>query len=105
MDNYNYPMGADTPDAPWNQEITEMEKYDVEVNYTLTKNMTVSAFSEEDEDMFAGIQGASHSPLQLIAILKVYVEKDLKANPSDKRKQKLLKECEGFTQNIDFWPL
>ena len=44
MENYNYNMGADTPDAPWNQEITEMEKYDVEVNYTLTKNMTVSAF-------------------------------------------------------------
>ena len=41
MDNYNYPMGADTPDAPWNQEIPEMEKYDVEVNYTLTPQTDV----------------------------------------------------------------
>lgn len=41
MDNYNYPMGADASDAPWNQpEIPEIE-VEVCVSVTLSKIMKV----------------------------------------------------------------
>lgn len=42
MDNYNYPMGADTPDAPWNQSDTlEPKEADVLVSYSISKSTTI----------------------------------------------------------------
>lgn len=42
MDNYNYPPGADTPDAPWNEvEVPEIE-VTVDVTATLTRKATVT---------------------------------------------------------------
>ena len=35
MDNYNYPAGADTEDAPWNKEILEPVVVDCCVSYSL----------------------------------------------------------------------
>lgn len=39
MNNYDYPMGADTSSAPWNQE--ENPPIEVEVDVTLTLNKTI----------------------------------------------------------------
>jgi len=41
MDNYNYPLGADTPDAPWNQCDPDPIDIEVEVIETYTKTITV----------------------------------------------------------------
>lgn len=41
MDNYNYPMGADTPDAPWNQCDPPEEEIEVTVSVTLSKTFKV----------------------------------------------------------------
>lgn len=105
MDNYNYPMGADDSRAPWNRE-AEARDYEVEVDYTLVKNMTVSSYSGEDTDLKDGIRNAAHlSPLQLIAELKRRVEEDLKGDPGDRGKQRLLAECEGYTEDMVFWEI
>ena len=41
-DNYNYPPGADTPDAPWNQvEPPEIEA-EVNVSFTLERDATIT---------------------------------------------------------------
>ena len=37
MDNYNYPMGADTSDAPWNQSDPKPVNVEVQVTIVLTK--------------------------------------------------------------------
>ena len=58
MDNYNYPMGADTPDAPWNQVDNPEREIEVLVSVTLSKTFKVRvsdytiADSGEDEDGF-----------------------------------------------------
>lgn len=39
MDNYNYPMGADTSDAPWNQRDLEPVNVEVQVTIVLTKTI------------------------------------------------------------------
>ena len=39
MDNYNYPMGADTPDAPWNQRDPEPVEVEVQVSIARPKNI------------------------------------------------------------------
>ena len=54
MNNYNnYPMGADTPDAPWNQVEPEPRKIEVTVSITLSKTVEVEVTdytAEEDID-------------------------------------------------------
>ena len=41
MDNYNYPMGADTKDAPWNQVDNPEREIEVTVSVTLSKTVKV----------------------------------------------------------------
>lgn len=40
-DNYNYPLGADNPDAPWNQEENPEREIEVTVSVTLSKTIKV----------------------------------------------------------------
>ena len=41
MDNYNYPLGADTKDAPWNQSEPPEEEIEVLVSITLSKSVKI----------------------------------------------------------------
>lgn len=56
MDNYNYPVGADTPDAPWNQSDPPEREIEVLVSITLSKTVKVKVSdysivdSGKDED-------------------------------------------------------
>lgn len=56
MDNYNYPMGVDTPDAPWNQVDNPEREIEVTVSVTLSKTIKVKVSdyditdSGKDED-------------------------------------------------------
>ena len=55
-DNYNYPLGADNPDAPWNQEENPKREIEVTVSVTLSKTIKVKVSdydiinSGKDED-------------------------------------------------------
>ena len=40
--NYDYPCGADGPDAPWNQNDIEEKEFGVTISQTLSKNTTVT---------------------------------------------------------------
>lgn len=42
MDNYNYPMGADTPDAPWNQVDLPEKEIEVTISIILSKTVKVT---------------------------------------------------------------
>ena len=60
MNNYDYPMGADTPDAPWNQVDPEPRKIEVTISITLSKTVEVevtdyTAEEDYDEDGYNGI--------------------------------------------------
>lgn len=55
----NYPIGADTSDAPWNQEDPEPKKIEVTVSITLSKTVEVEVTDytvkeEFDEDGYRG---------------------------------------------------
>lgn len=39
--NYNYPAGSDTPEAPWNEEILPDKEIEVTVSITLSKTVKV----------------------------------------------------------------
>lgn len=55
MDNYNYPMGVDTKDAPWNQKELPEKEIEVTVSITLSKTVKIKVsdytiYSNEDEN-------------------------------------------------------
>lgn len=55
MDNYNYPAGADTSSAPWNQEEQESEIIEVTISQTFSKTVEVEVddyveHKDSDED-------------------------------------------------------
>ena len=41
MDNYNYPIGSDTKDAPWNQKELPEKEIEVTVYITLSKTVKI----------------------------------------------------------------
>lgn len=49
-DNYNYPLGADNPDAPWNQEENPEREIEVTVSVTLSKTIKVKVSDYEITD-------------------------------------------------------
>ena len=60
MNNYDYPIGSDTPNAPWNQVDPEPRKIEVTVSITLSKTVEVevsdyTAEEDYDEDGYNGI--------------------------------------------------
>lgn len=118
--NYDYPLGADTPLAPWNQvENCEIER-DCNVTETITRNVTLSTtdyITEDDwNDGFGKCISADTSEtdwreeyinqeytvLELIDKLKEYVEEDIKnaqSNTDKVRKlRRLLDACKGWEQ-------
>lgn len=56
MDNYNYPIGSDTPEAPWNQVDNPEREIEVTVSVTLSKTVKIKVSdyqitdSGKDED-------------------------------------------------------
>lgn len=56
MNNYDYPLGADTKDAPWNQEELPEREIEVTVSITLSKTVKIKVSdytitgSGKDED-------------------------------------------------------
>lgn len=56
MDNYNYPVGADNADAPWNENIKTPQEIEVTVSITLSKTVKVKVddyrvtLEERDEE-------------------------------------------------------
>lgn len=141
FDNYNYPAGADTPDAPWNEpEIPEMD-FEVTCSQSLSRTATVttnnyipgaSGVDYESDDEGGCYASAWHddpdtsdtnwadeysecgymTPLELIGILKEYLEKDLREIQKDmlpndrsfkatqvRRLKGLIEECECWTED------
>ena len=51
--NWDYPMGADTPDAPWNEKDPPKKTFDITISYSLSKDIEVTS-DNYDETSFNG---------------------------------------------------
>ena len=135
-DNYNYPCGADTPDAPWNQVDVPEKDFEITCSQSLSRTATVTtnnyipgaegcdyeegvAFGWHDPDNTSDTNWADEyksngykTPLELIEMLREYLEKDLRniqrdMLPDDRSfkvtKARMLKglieECEAWTED------
>ena len=95
MDNYNYPMGADTKDAPWNQVDNPERKIEVTVSVTLSKTVKIKVSDyeitdsgkDEDGEYFEDIdysncdlKGAVEDQIVLPQTAYIYVESNPKVH-------------------------
>lgn len=93
MDNYNYPLGSDTPDAPWNQVDQPEREIEVLVSVTLSKTVKVRVSDyeiadcgkDEDGDYFEDIdysecdlQGAVKDQIVLPQEAHIYIKSNTK---------------------------
>lgn len=117
MNNYDYPLGADTVDAPWNEVSIPERDFDVNVCQTLEKYVTVTTddYIPEYDDWDRSVHYDTsetnwkevyhdndyHTPLQLIKLFKQCLEENLKNGivfKSPRYTEDLIKECEGWEE-------
>lgn len=108
-DNYNYPAGADTPDAPWNQiEIPEIEvKSDVMVSVVREGVPVITDNYTRDEDGIDVMQeyltddyeNGHHDIPELLGELAKYINGELAGGVTGDRRRQLLgmlADCAGW---------
>lgn len=62
MDNYNYPMGADTADAPWNREDDDVE-VEVYVEIMVSKTIKMKTINYDIDENGGRYIGDLHSEI------------------------------------------
>lgn len=55
--NYDYPAGADTPDAPWNEPVIPERDFDVTCSQSLSKTVTITT-----DNYIPGASGVDYEP-------------------------------------------
>jgi hypothetical protein len=126
-DNYNYPLGSDNEDSPWNREPIPEREFDVTISQSLSKGVIVhtdkyqpevdkevgAVYADTSDTEWAEVYKEEHyTPLQLIEMLKERCEKELKELESiketdkpyslmvEKRKLKhLVEECSEWSND------
>ena len=121
-DNYNYPPGADTLDAPWNQEDVPEREFDVTISMSLSRtvqcytNKYIPEVDEENGHLYVDtsdtpwseVYSDNHKTIpELLEELKKYIQKDLDNLADDETKMDkafhrrrlefLLTECDEWT--------
>lgn len=87
MDNYNYPLGADTPDAPWNQSDPEPKEFDCKVTYSMEADSTYMTDEYDGDgdslldwkDRASAWMDSHKTPIELLDCLHEYLQNDLES--------------------------
>lgn len=104
MNNYDYPLGADTPKAPWNEPLPQAYKYECDVCVTMRRTVEITDELKEAEyvDFGTNYKEQCFTISELLRELEAYVDEDLKntCEHSSKVKylNKLKKACTGWEE-------
>lgn len=115
-----YPLGADTPYAPWNEREVPERQFDVCISQTLSKSTRVTtndyvpevdqnedgvyeSTDTSDTDWKEAYKNEHLTPLQLICEFKDFLTKHLPDPVVDaaeyKKWKKLISECDGWIED------
>ena len=94
LSNYGYGLTDNSPNTPWNEPVVPEREFELLCSQTLSRSYTVNTnryqpeFDDETGHIYTNTDDTSwsevfdengyHTPLQLIAILKEFLEKELK---------------------------
>ena len=99
-DNYNYPPGADTPYAPWNEKEIPERTVEIFISQTLSKSTEVTTSTTDWE---AAYKEEHLTPIQLIEKFKEMLTTHLPDPISDTKRymkfKHLIKECENWVED------
>ena len=115
-DNYNYPLGADTPDAPWNEPVIPERDFDIDVEFVMSKAVTVTTndyapeYDDEDGREYANTENtdwekaydnSGHLTIaEMLQELESYVKDDMTKTAPNTGKgrylQRVLESCQGW---------
>jgi len=115
-DNYNYPPGADGPNAPWNQEETPERDFNVTTEFVLKATWPISTdryyIDEDPEGSYIDTSDVNwreefskqyRTPVELLQIFKKRLEEEL-PNITDHRKkvetQELIAQCSDWEEEL-----
>lgn len=110
MDNYNYPIGSDTENAPWNREDNPPKEVEVTVSITMSKTFKVDVddytMIEDDDGSYTpdfsecNLYKALEEQVYLPNEIGDIIENDLEYNNISKSKYKdIIKDLKGW--NVD----
>lgn len=108
----DYPIGANTKKAPWNEHDNPKRDFSLYISQSFSKDVecksTNYSIQEVEEDGFIVVDDSntnfyeiykeSHYTIQdLLQKLKLYIQKDIQDRPNCKKKlEELLKECDSW---------
>lgn len=115
-DNYNYPLGADTPDAPWNEPVIPERDFDIDVEFVMSKTVTVTTndyapeYDDEDGREYANTENTDWEKAydnsgnltiaEMLQELESYVKDDMTKTAPNTGKgrylQRVLESCQGW---------
>jgi len=108
-DNYNYPLGADNANAPWN-DASQPRQFDVSVTCTLQRYMTITTedyancegdIDTSDTDWVEAYHYNHYTILQMLEELKGYIENELKSSPNIQRRR--LARLKSMLADLQDW--
>lgn len=100
MNNWDYPIGADNENAPWNEEEPVLEYKEVTCSQTLSKSCTICG--TDNDSIYDVFKEQKLTPMQLIERYKVLLEKVLNNKPLDYTEEHLkdeIEECKGWVED------
>lgn len=112
--NFDYPIGADTPSAPWNSPSIPEKEFQVTASQTLSKpqsiltnNYRLDSYDEGPDTSDTNWAEEWHNndhytPLQLINLFKQHLQQELNRMGNcinKKRYIHLIEECSSWTED------
>lgn len=102
MDNYNYPVGADNEDAPWNQPEPELEDKSVEVESVLYGEFDIKTDNYDiEEDWYEQHLSPYHLIQHYADLINMVLDNNYVSNAKRIMLEFDYKECLSWKQDSD----
>lgn len=123
-DNYNYPLGADTPDAPWNRQDVPEINVDCDMTVILVKSavpVVTDQYTKDESgyteitdgglDLIKRYKQQHFSITDMLSELKQYITDEISTDIPASRRQRLtdmLDDCQNWQiedVDVDYYSL
>lgn len=123
-DNYNYPLGADTPDAPWNRQDVPEINVDCDMTVVLVKSavpVVTDQYTKDESgyteitdgglDLIKRYKQQHFSITDMLSELKQYITDEISTDIPASRRQRLtdmLDDCQNWQiedVDVDYYSL
>ena len=99
MNTYDYPVGADDDNAPWNQPEQSKKEIDVTVSITLSKTVTVEVEDCSETSIREAVRDQITMPHELAVFIRRMFEHDLDLKAIPKYLKMAIEDSEDWYED------